>query len=59
MFTDKNSFKEAYLNKFIKTYGKPLEEGSIQEKYDVLARLVRDYLTDCWYETNQYYKSKK
>ena len=59
MFTDKNSFKEAYLNKFIKTYGKPLEEGSIQEKYDVLARLVRDYLTDCWYESNQYYKSKK
>ncbi len=59
MFKDKNAFKEAYLNKFIKTYGKPLEEGSNQEKYDVLARLIRDYISDKWYETNQYYKQKR
>lgn len=59
MFKDKNAFKEAYLNKFIKTYGKPLEEGSAQEKYDVLARLIKDLLSDQWYETNQYYKKKR
>ncbi len=59
MFKDKKAFKEAYLNKFIKTYGKPIEEGSNPEKYNVLARLVRDYIGDKWYETNQFYKQKK
>ena len=58
MFKDKNAFKKAYLNKFIKTYGKPIEEGSNPEKYNVLARLVRDYIGDKWYETNQFYKQK-
>lgn len=59
MFEEKNGFKKDYLSRFKILYGKPLEEGSKLEKYSVLADMIRDFVSDQWYQTNQFYHQKK
>ncbi|MDD4047907.1 MAG: glycogen/starch/alpha-glucan phosphorylase [Clostridia bacterium] len=59
MFKDKDTFKKFYIDKFKILYGKSIEDGSDLEKYNVLARMIRDYLSDKWYKVNKMYSQKE
>ena len=43
MFENKENFKEQYLERFKEVTGESFEEGSMQEKYNVLASLIMKY----------------
>ncbi len=43
MFSNKEGFKEQYLERFKEVTGESFEEGSMQEKYNVLASLIMKY----------------
>lgn len=47
MFSDKNSFKDAYLEKFAELKGKSLEEGTLWDKYYTLVVLLREEISLC------------
>ena len=52
---DKESFKEAYENKYKDLHGEEIEEGNNQQKYEALGRLIRDYVIRLWMKTNKKY----
>jgi starch phosphorylase len=52
---DKVTFKKNYEDKFIKLNGRELKEGSINQKYETLGELLRDYIMEKWKETNKKY----
>ena len=52
----KESFKEDYINKFMKLHGKELDEGNSKQKYEALGSLIRDYVVTKWMDTNEKYK---
>jgi starch phosphorylase len=43
MFTSKENFRKQYLERFKEVTGESFEEGSMQEKYNVLASLIMKY----------------
>jgi len=47
MFADKKSFKDAYLEKFAEIKGKPLEEGTLWDKYHTLVVLLKEEISLC------------
>ena len=58
MFQNKAEFITAYLEKFQSVHGKGLDEGSIKEKYEALASLVRDQIARKWARSNREYLSR-
>jgi len=52
MFSDKNSFKDAYLEKFAEIKGKPIEEGTLWDKYHTLVVLLKEEISLCRAFTN-------
>ncbi len=55
MFTDKESFKTAFVEKIEHLHGKNLEEATSSEKYLTLGTMVREYLSKDWIATiNRY-----
>ena len=52
MFSDKNSFKDAYLEKFAETKGKSIEEGTLWDKYHTLVVLLKEEISLCRALTN-------
>lgn len=56
MFKDKESFKEAFIQKLEILNGISLEEASEMDMYLTLGTMVREYLTKNWIETNRHYK---
>ena len=55
MFTDKNSFIKAYLEKFSEVEAKNLNEGTSWERYNSLVMLIKDKLSGHWAKTNDSY----
>lgn len=55
MFHNKTAFISAYLEKFQSLHGKGGEEGSVKERYEALAGLVRDLIAQQWARTNREY----
>lgn len=47
MFSDKNGFKDAYLEKFAEVKGKSIEEGTLWDKYYTLVVLLREEISLC------------
>lgn len=47
MFVDKNGFKDAYLEKFAEVRGKPIEEGTLGDKYYTLVVLLKEEISLC------------
>ena len=58
MLIDKESFKEAYLNKLQTMYGKNLDEASLNDRYVALGSLIRDCIHSNWTKTNRQYNEK-
>lgn len=53
MLTDKESFKQTFLEKLAALFGKTLEEATEQEKYQVLGQLVREAIYQRWVESKR------
>lgn len=52
---DKETFKEAYENKYKNLHGAEIEEGNNQQKYEALGSLIRDHVARLWMKTNKKY----
>ncbi|MFA5527454.1 MAG: glycogen/starch/alpha-glucan phosphorylase [Peptostreptococcales bacterium] len=57
MFVDKQSFKQEYLEKFIKIEGKSLEESTEWDQYHALVVLIKEKISPRWAKTNDSYAS--
>lgn len=55
----KAKFKEDYIKRLTLTFAETPTEASLEHKYLALGKLVRDYISECWAETNNYYTKKK
>lgn len=55
----KNQFKEDYIKRLTLTFAQPTTEASLEHKYLALGKLIRDYISESWAETNNYYTKKK
>lgn len=55
----KNQFKEDYVKRLTLTFAQTTTEASLEHKYLALGKLVRDYISESWAETNNYYTKKK
>ncbi|MBC8015469.1 MAG: glycogen/starch/alpha-glucan phosphorylase, partial [Sporomusaceae bacterium] len=55
---EKESFKQAYLQKIQTMYNKKLDQLSINDRYAALGSLIRDYINPNWVKTNSQYSDK-
>ncbi|MGL5189398.1 MAG: glycogen/starch/alpha-glucan phosphorylase, partial [Cetobacterium sp.] len=55
----KNQFKEDYIKRLTLTFAQTPTEASLEHKYLALGKLIRDYISESWAETNNYYTKKK
>jgi len=55
VFKDKDSFKEAYLEKFAVSEGKTFDEGTTGDYYHALVLLLKEKISLYWAETNKAY----
>ena len=55
----KNQFKDDYIKRLTLTFAQTPAEASLEHKYLALGKLVRDYISESWAETNNYYTKKK
>ncbi|WHH61483.1 glycogen/starch/alpha-glucan phosphorylase [Petroclostridium sp. X23] len=55
MFKNKETFKEAFIEKLATVHGTTLDLATDMEKYTALGNLIRDYITQKWIETNNQY----
>lgn len=56
MKLDKKKFKSDYKRKLLYAFAEEIESSSKLNKYLALGGLVRDYITEDWVNTNNYYK---
>src|SRR5574344_941220 len=54
MFTNKDEFKNEFLERLAEKYGKTPAEAHILEQYDILGEIVRDYAGSDWRNTREY-----
>lgn len=59
MFADKESFKQAYLEKFAEVEGKTFDEGTPWDYYRALVLLLKDKISLHWAETNNSYSRER
>lgn len=55
MFTDKDSFVNAFSLKFLELKGKPVTEGTLKEFYETLVRLIKDNIGYNWAAATERY----
>lgn len=58
MFTDKESFKRAFLEKLERMHGKSIDETTDMDKYLTLGTMIREYVAQNWIATNNRYKKE-
>ncbi|WP_310550640.1 glycogen/starch/alpha-glucan phosphorylase [Paenibacillus glufosinatiresistens] len=56
LFTDKERFKAAFTDKIVDQLGKPLEEASGADVFNILGNMVREQAGRNWAETNRRYR---
>lgn len=59
MFADKESFKDAYLEKFAEVQGKSLEDGTPSDQYHALVALLKEEISLCRAFTNNALNKEK
>ena len=57
--TFKNRFIESYIHEFKRLHGKPVAEGTTEQKYYALVEFLRGVIADNWVKTNSEYTAKK
>ncbi len=53
MFSNKEVFKQSFLNKLEMMYGKPFPESTPRDQYNTLGNMVREYISSNWIKTNE------
>ncbi|MFX3624908.1 MAG: glycogen/starch/alpha-glucan phosphorylase [Ectobacillus sp.] len=53
MFSSKESFKAAFLEKLETTYGKSFKDSTLRDQYNTLGHMVREYISSRWIATNE------
>lgn len=53
MFSSKESFKAAFLEKLETTYGKSFKDSTTRDQYNTLGHMVREYISSRWIDTNE------
>lgn len=56
MFSDKESFKKAFLERLEVLHGEKIDEATDEEKYFTLGTMIREYITKNWIATNLRYR---
>ena len=55
----KEQIKQDYLKRLTFTFAEGVNEASLDHKYLALGKLIKDYVTEGWAETNRVYTEKK
>lgn len=55
----KERIKEEFLNTLKGMYAKELSDATMNQKYEAFSRVVRDYISEGWLETNKMYRERK
>jgi len=55
----KERIKEEFLNALKGMYAKELPDATMNQKYEAFSRVVRDYISEGWLETNKIYRERK
>ena len=55
MNTEKGKFRDAFVHKLQTMFGKGIEEATVTDKYVALSRVIRDYISQDWIQTNRQY----
>ncbi|MGM7682250.1 glycogen/starch/alpha-glucan phosphorylase [Cytobacillus sp. Hm23] len=53
MFSNKETFKEAFIKKYETLYGKGFRYSTIRDQYFTLGNMVREHISTKWIETNE------
>ncbi|MDX8335858.1 glycogen/starch/alpha-glucan phosphorylase [Candidatus Cetobacterium colombiensis] len=59
MILNKNKFKDDYIKRLTLTFAQSPADASLEHKYLALGKLIRDYISESWAETNMYYTKHK
>ncbi|MGG3922589.1 glycogen phosphorylase, partial [Geobacillus thermodenitrificans] len=59
MFTDKETFKQAFLIRLETLCGKQFEESTTRDHYYVLGHMVREHISRHWIATNERNRAQK
>ncbi len=59
MFSTKEDFKQAFLDRLQFMRGKSVEEANYTDKYLTLGRMIREYVSKDWINTNKLYREEK
>lgn len=59
MFKTKAQFKKIFVTRVIEKYGRDVKECTLEELYEVLGEMVRDYASYQLKDTREYVKDKK
>ena len=59
MNLNKNKFKDDYIKRLTLTFAQSPADASLEHKYLALGKLIRDYISESWAETNMYYTKHK
>jgi glycogen phosphorylase len=57
MFTNKEVFKAAFLEKLEMLCGKSFKESTVRDQYHTLGHMVREYISSAWITTNEQNRS--
>ncbi|MBS4191806.1 glycogen/starch/alpha-glucan phosphorylase [Bacillus sp. FJAT-49705] len=59
MFSNKEKFKQAFLQKLEMMCGKSFGESTKRDQYSTLGNMVREYISTGWINTNERYRTSK
>jgi len=59
MFSDKESFKEAFLKRLEMLCGKSFKESTKRDQYFTLGNMIREYVSTAWIQTNERNRTAK
>ncbi|MDL4839640.1 glycogen/starch/alpha-glucan phosphorylase [Aquibacillus rhizosphaerae] len=59
MFSNKESFKIAFMDRLVSIHGKDVGATTIADQYYTLGTMVREYASSNWVKTNDVYKNAK
>ena len=55
----KEEVKNDYLKRLTFTFAEDISQATLEHKYFALGKLIKDYLTEKWAETNKIYRERK
>ena len=57
LFSNTENFKAAFLEKLETMYGKSFKDSTVQDQYNTLGHMVREYISQRWIGTNEWYRT--